>query len=299
MPFLPKTWSSVGAAARLQLFELRLRGAQDVGVVAAAQPAVARGHHEQCRPAPRRSCVSSSGWSQRRRRPRQVGHQLGELLGVRLRVATARLNAAWNRAVAMSCIVRVILRMLRTALRRLTRTRRFAMVLRLARLDVSLRTLGLEVRGSPRSSFGRPASFGRSPVSRMLLEDLRELVAHVLEQRRLELPHLADRQVVEEALGAGEDRDHLLDDRRSGRYCGCLSSSTMRWPRSSWRWVAVSSSVPSWANASSSRKAARSRRSEPAIFFIALRWALPPTRDTEMPTLIAGRTPAKNRSGSR
>jgi hypothetical protein len=63
--------------------------------------------------------------------------------------------------------------------------------------------------------------------------------------------------------------------------------------------VALSSSVPSWANASSSRNAARSSRSEPAIFFIALIWALPPTRDTEMPTLTAGRTPAKNRSGSR
>src|SRR5262245_20658324 len=40
----------------------------------------------------------------------------------------ARLNAAWNRAVAMSCIVRVILRMLRTALRRLTSTLRLAIV---------------------------------------------------------------------------------------------------------------------------------------------------------------------------
>ena len=63
--------------------------------------------------------------------------------------------------------------------------------------------------------------------------------------------------------------------------------------------MAASSSVPSWANASSSRKAARSRRSEPETFFIAFRWALPPTRETLMPTLIAGRTPAKKRSGSR
>jgi hypothetical protein len=39
------------------------------------------------------------------------------------------------------------------------------------------------------------------------------------------------------------------------------------------------------------------QRSEPAIFFIALVWALPPTRLTLMPTLMAGRTPAKNRVG--
>jgi hypothetical protein len=37
----------------------------------------------------------------------------------------------------------------------------------------------------------------------------------------------------------------------------------------------------------------------PATFFIALTWALPPTRETEMPTLMAGRTPELNRSVSR
>lgn len=37
---------------------------------------------------------------------------------------------------------------------------------------------------------------------------------------------------------------------------------------------------------------ARSRRRRPATCFIALICALPPTRLTEMPTLIAGRTPA-------
>ena len=37
-------------------------------------------------------------------------------------VAVAREWVAWNRAVAISCMVRVILRMLRTALRRLTST---------------------------------------------------------------------------------------------------------------------------------------------------------------------------------
>ena len=63
--------------------------------------------------------------------------------------------------------------------------------------------------------------------------------------------------------------------------------------------MAASSSVPSWAKASRSRNDARSRRNEPATFFMALIWALPPTRETLMPTLMAGRTPAKNRSGSR
>ena len=37
----------------------------------------------------------------------------------------------------------------------------------------------------------------------------------------------------------------------------------------------------------------------PAIFFTALVWAAPPTRDTDRPTLMAGRTPAWNRSVSR
>ena len=51
---------------------------------------------------------------------------------------------------------------------------------------------------------------------------------------------------------------------------------------------ARSSSEPNCANASSSRYCARSRRRRPATFFIAFVWALPPTRETEMPTLIAG-----------
>ena len=33
----------------------------------------------------------------------------------------------------------------------------------------------------------------------------------------------------------------------------------------------------------------------PAAFFMALVWASPPTRDTDRPTLTAGRWPAKNR----
>ena len=37
----------------------------------------------------------------------------------------------------------------------------------------------------------------------------------------------------------------------------------------------------------------------PATFFMALIWALPPTRDTEMPGLTAGMTPEWNSSVSR
>jgi hypothetical protein len=66
----------------------------------------------------------------------------------------------------------------------------------------------------------------------------------------------------------------------------------MRSPRVSCAWVALSRSEPNWANAASARYEARSSRSRPATLRIALIWALPPTRDTEMPTLIAGRTPA-------
>ena len=39
------------------------------------------------------------------------------------------------------------------------------------------------------------------------------------------------------------------------------------------------------------RYRAMSSRSDPATFFMALFWALPPTRETEMPTLMAGLWP--------
>ena len=84
-----------------------------------------------------------------------------------------------------------------------------------------------------------------------------------------------------------------------GAYWACLSSSTRRSPRSSAAAEAASRSEPKAANASSSRYCDRSSRSEPDTWRIALIWAAPPTRDTEMPTLIAGRTPWLNRSDSR
>ena len=77
-----------------------------------------------------------------------------------------------------------------------------------------------------------------------------------------------------------------------GVYCPCFRSSTIRWPRESCCWVALSSSEPNWANAASSRYWARSRRSFPATWRMAFTWADPPTRETERPTFTAGRMPA-------
>ena len=82
----------------------------------------------------------------------------------------------------------------------------------------------------------------------------------------------------------------------TGWYCGCFSTSTSRAPRASCRWVAASRSEPNWAKASSSRYCASESRSGPATCFIALIWALPPTRLTLMPASTAGRTLEKKRS---
>ena len=76
----------------------------------------------------------------------------------------------------------------------------------------------------------------------------------------------------------------------------CFSSSTRRSPRSSCAFDTASSSEPNVANASSSRNCARSSFSVPDTDFIALICAAPPTRDTEMPTSTAGRTPDLKRS---
>ncbi len=70
-----------------------------------------------------------------------------------------------------------------------------------------------------------------------------------------------------------------------------LSALTSRSPRASVRCVSASRSEPNCANASRSRYWESSILSLPATFFIGEICALPPTRDTEMPTLMAGRTP--------
>ncbi len=84
-----------------------------------------------------------------------------------------------------------------------------------------------------------------------------------------------------------------------GTYWGCLRISTRRWPRLSWARVALSRSEPNWEKAASSRYWASSSLMDPATDFMAFTWAAPPTRETEMPTFRAGRTPALNRSDSR
>jgi len=84
-----------------------------------------------------------------------------------------------------------------------------------------------------------------------------------------------------------------------GEYCGCLSSSTRRSPRASWARDAASRSEANIANASSARYCARSTRSDPDTVRMARVWAEPPTRETDTPTLMAGRTFALNRSDSR
>src|SRR6202000_648775 len=85
----------------------------------------------------------------------------------------------------------------------------------------------------------------------------------------------------------------------NGEYCACLSSSTSRAPRSSWAREAASRSDADAAHDSRAGNWDRDRLGWPATFFMALVWAAPPTRDTDRPTLMAGRTPELNRSVSR
>ncbi len=85
----------------------------------------------------------------------------------------------------------------------------------------------------------------------------------------------------------------------SGERSPWLSDFTSRSPRASVRCVSGSRSEPNWENASRSRYWESSIFSRPATLFIGVICALPPTRDTEMPTLMAGRTPELNRFGSR
>src|SRR4030095_3415739 len=76
-----------------------------------------------------------------------------------------------------------------------------------------------------------------------------------------------------------------------GLYSFCLKSSTIRCPRSSRAIVAASRSEPNCANPRSSRNCAKSSFTLPAPCLIALIWAAEPTRLTDKPTEIAGRTP--------
>ena len=77
----------------------------------------------------------------------------------------------------------------------------------------------------------------------------------------------------------------------TGWYWGCFRISTSRAPNWSCFCVMASRSLPNCENASNSRYWARSSRNVPAIFFMALICAAPPTRETLRPALMAGRTP--------
>src|ERR1700690_4365646 len=84
-----------------------------------------------------------------------------------------------------------------------------------------------------------------------------------------------------------------------GAYWGCFKSSTKRAPRFNWAMEALSNSAPNWAKDANSLYWAMSNFNFPATFLVALVWALPPTRETEIPTLMAGRIPELNRFDSR
>src|SRR5919107_539358 len=74
-----------------------------------------------------------------------------------------------------------------------------------------------------------------------------------------------------------------------------LSVCTSRLPRASVRCVSSSRSDPNDANASRSRNCDSSPFIRPATLRSGPIWAEPPTRDTEMPTLIAGRAAQEER----
>ena len=134
----------------------------------------------------------------------------------------------------------------------------------------------------------------------MRVEDRRLVLApHEVEQLGLEAADVLDRDVVEVAGRAGPDRDDLVLDRerRVLRLLEQLDQAGAALELAPW--TRLSRSEPKAANASSSRNWARSRRSGRRPCSCALIWAAPPTRDTEMPTLMAGRTPELNRSVSR
>ena len=84
-----------------------------------------------------------------------------------------------------------------------------------------------------------------------------------------------------------------------GEYWGCFNTSLILSPCASFSLVSSSSSDPNCAKDASSLYWASSVRMGAAIFFIALIWAAPPTRDTESPALTAGLKPELNISVSR
>jgi hypothetical protein len=107
--------------------------------------------------------------------------------------------------------------------------------------------------------------------------------------------HVFDFDIVEEALGAGEDHHDLLLD-RVGRVLTLLEELDEACPAVEGllrRLVEVRAELCERGKLAVLREVETERTGDR---FIALICAEPPTRETEMPTLIAGRTPWKNRS---
>ena len=82
-------------------------------------------------------------------------------------------------------------------------------------------------------------------------------------------------------------------------YNGCFNISIRELPYCNCSFVAASRSELNCVNTSISLNCAKSIRILPEAFFIAFVCAAPPTRDTERPTLTAGRIPEKNKLLSR
>jgi hypothetical protein len=74
-------------------------------------------------------------------------------------------------------------------------------------------------------------------------------------------------------------------------YCGWFSVATIRSPRASVFCVAWSSSEPNWENGLQLAVLGELEPQAAGHLPHRLRLAEPPTRDTEVPTLIAGRMP--------
>src|ERR1035437_4210572 len=117
-------------------------------------------------------------------------------------------------------------------------------------------------------------------------------------QLRFEPAAHLHREIVQVPLGSRPDDNDLLFD-GNGRILFRFQDLDRCLPRLSCCWEDLSRSLPNCANAASSRYCARSRRMPPAMDFMALVCALPPTRLTEIPTLMAGRWLLLNRSASR
>ena len=123
-----------------------------------------------------------------------------------------------------------------------------------------------------------------------LLEQVGGLGAQARDELLVEVRHAVDGDAVDVAVGGGvDDRDLLGDGDRLA--LALVERRTRRLPRASVRWVSSSRSEPNERERLEVAElrqlalhAARDLRIGPIC-------ALPPTRDTEMPTLMAGRTP--------